>query len=713
MGKVYSRPLDTSNFHASRTAPFPDAHECALNRRFGRRSKLGKSHSNVNTSTVGRVSPSQHTSRFSLSDLTRRFKRHFTCRQDDLNHSAPSGLPSDSSTDTVSRRTVDSPGLAASKTPQPTTDHGHDRAVSSVSCSPSTESSTAIDPTLSIKIPNGINTSHSDYRRVLLLQHSATLGGPKRIPSIEDTSCHSSHPANVDKSTVTSFTDPVSSSVGSSKSNVQDASVFFTNNQNSFQSPVHVSPSCPRVGGTNAIRASFFRAHSRNSPYERLSSPSVSEFPTLFGSSLPCSVSPRGDFETVDKSSEKPKVADSPTRLSATSRYSDRRDTSVSSVAEAFQVVPASRTGNNSPDIHVRHSRLSSEISLSSLASDDLMLDTDISWSALEAETTTASKLRKERPLGQSNKDSFAFTRLESVTELSHDDLSKCNKPSTEEDTVAQEQMLPCPSRVKRRSFAHREPAPTCVCPNPTSCDCTTCSHCCASWNWDRRRNTSALCGSLGRTNVSSLRRLRSLPGRARSGSFSSGAYTALTLNLGEDCLTTHLGERAFILLGSDQRQMLQEIQGIKLTLLKLRRLLTEDQLHLPLFHEQLHSTEPLRKPRIRQPLPSEWLIPHSLNASMTYTPPNSTRPRDRTLSEPTKPEDRQVKGHEDISEQLDDENNANLTDPSTPTSSVTATSLNAGSDVVARLIENLSQLHEENLHFDVQYGLSDHAVSL
>ncbi|KAF6767900.1 hypothetical protein AHF37_08096 [Paragonimus kellicotti] len=577
MGKVYSRPLDTSDFHASPTAPFPDAHECVLNRRFGRRSKLGKSHSNVNTPAVGRVSPSQHTSRFSLSDLTRRFKRHFSCRQDDLTHFAPSGLPFDSSTDTVNRRAVGSSGPAASKILQSTTDHGHDRAVSSVSCSSSAESAPTVDPALSVKIPNGINMSHSDYQHVVLLQHSAILRSPKRIPSIEDTSCHSSHPANVDKATVASIADPVSSSFGSSKSNVQDASVFFTDNQSSSsQSPFHVNPSYPSVGGTNAMRASFYRAHSRNSPYERLSSPFVSEFPTLLGTPVSCSVNPRGDFETADKSSEKLKVVDSPTRPPATNRYSDHRHSSVSSVAETFQAVPVSRTGNNSPDFHARHSRLSSEISLSSLASDDLMLDTDISWSTLEAETTAASKLRKERPLGQSNKDPFAFTRLESVTELSHDDLSKCNKPSAEEDTVAQEQKLPCPSRVTRRSFAHREPALTCVCPNPTSCDCTTCSHCCSSWNWDRRRYTSALCGSLGRTNVSNLRRLRSLPGRARSGSFSSGAYTALTLNLGEDCLTTHLGERAFILLGSDQRQMLQEIQGIKLTLLKLRRLLTE-----------------------------------------------------------------------------------------------------------------------------------------
>ncbi|KAA3674119.1 uncharacterized protein DEA37_0004520 [Paragonimus westermani] len=423
-------------------------------------------------------------------------------------------------------------------------------------------------------------------------------------------------------------------------------------------------------------------------------------------------VTPHGDFETADKSLEKAKIVDSSTRLSATNRPSDHRNSSVSSVTETFQAVPASRTGTDSPDVRARHSRLSSEISLSSLASDDLMLDTDVSWSALEAEITAASKLRKERPLGQSNKDPFAFTRLESVTELSHDDLSKCNKPPVEGDTVSQGQKLPCPSRLVRRSV-RREPALTCLCPNSTSCDCTTCSHCCASWNWDRRRNTSALCGSLGRTNVSSLRRLRSLPGRARSGSFSSGAYTALTLNLGADCLTTHLGERAFILLGSDQRQLLQEIQGIKLTLLKLRRLLTEDQLHLPLFYEQLHVTEPLRKSRIRQPLPSEWLTPHSPNAPVTYIPPNSTRPRDRTLSEPTKSEDGQLASHEDVLEHSDGENDTNPTDLSTPTSSVIGTSRNAGSDVVAQLIENLSQIHEENLHFDVQYGLPDHAVSL
>ncbi|KAA3674116.1 uncharacterized protein DEA37_0004518, partial [Paragonimus westermani] len=274
MGKVYSRPLDTSDFHASSTAPSPDSHECVLNRRFGRRNKLRNSHSNINNSIVGHISPSQHTSRFSLSDLTRRFKRRFTCRQDDLNHSAPSSSPFDSSTDTVTRRTVDSSGQAASKTSQPTTDHGHDRAVVSVSFSPLAESAPTVDPSLSTKIPNGTNVSDIDYQRLLLSPHSTTLGTPKRIPNIEDTSFHSSHPANVDKSIV---------------SYVQDANVFFTDSQNSSQSSVHVSPSHPSVGGTNVVRASFFRGHSRNSPYEHLSPPFVLEFPALFGSPLPSS----------------------------------------------------------------------------------------------------------------------------------------------------------------------------------------------------------------------------------------------------------------------------------------------------------------------------------------------------------------------------------------------------------------------------------------
>ncbi|THD26424.1 hypothetical protein D915_002836 [Fasciola hepatica] len=263
-----------------------------------------------------------------------------------------------------------------------------------------------------------------------------------------------------------------------------------------------------------------------------------------------------------------------------------------------------------------------------SIASDDLMLDTDAGWldSGDEEPDDTSPLTNEDGPKFGNQRDkvipsttrssswsrghvvphlsresSMTHTRLESVTEMSHDDLTRLpvsNKSADQTESSATSTGKPA-KEIGEHTVVHLRPKPDLS----DKSVYTTIP--------DQRRHTTAFGDSPIRPLFSGLRRLRSIPGRHRSVSTSSSTSSNVafgqTADMDDLTAETHLGERTCVLLASEQRQMVQDLQGIKVTLLKLKRLLSEDQWHLPIFHEQLSLTEPTSRTRSRKPLPREW----------------------------------------------------------------------------------------------------------
>ncbi|CAH8464192.1 unnamed protein product [Dicrocoelium dendriticum] len=271
----------------------------------------------------------------------------------------------------------------------------------------------------------------------------------------------------------------------------------------------------------------------------------------------------------------------------------------------AFGDVPNSPRQLHSSTSYTRRFRQPFSASTVSLTSADLMLDTDPSLVYTPTENKPSPHEMfdsKEKSFASSFKDHITSTILESVAELSHDNLTRGNTPNetTSDTSKVQSPAYPFYS-ISRTPFDELR-STRCVYPASTSCSRNPCPDC-LSVNPENFQNTSAIGGSL-----SQRRRLRSMPGRARAGSLSLSSYATVLFNEGDDSAVTSLGERATVLCATDQRHILQDLNRVKLLLLKLRRLLTEDQWHLPVFTKQLSMTEPIRKPRLRIPLPTEWL---------------------------------------------------------------------------------------------------------
>ncbi|VDP74683.1 unnamed protein product [Echinostoma caproni] len=237
-----------------------------------------------------------------------------------------------------------------------------------------------------------------------------------------------------------------------------------------------------------------------------------------------------------------------------------------------------------------------STVSGCSLASDDLMLDTDIGWLDSDGEAeenedeshlireenntqTNRSPVSKTRstswsrshapPPHVSREPSIVHSRLESVTEASHDDLTRLSSldKCVDDNTQVSGRTDGSATEVVQGTVVHLRPKPNQF---DKGVDASV---------PDRRRHTTSFGDPATRPLFSGLRRLRSIPGRYRSASISSttSSNTALGSNDPEDLsANTHLGERTCVLLASEQRQMVQELQGIKVTLLKLKRLLSE-----------------------------------------------------------------------------------------------------------------------------------------
>ncbi|CAH8464128.1 unnamed protein product [Dicrocoelium dendriticum] len=363
-------------------------------------------------------------------------------------------------------------------------------------------------------------------------------------------------------------------------------------------------------------RISFVRPHERNLPYGRRLATSFFESThrntqasSLEESSMRSNISSvchtvdahEGDLRSISTQSSNtlfaPLQPDFETPVSG-------KPLSLNPVT-AFGDVPNSPRQLHSSTSYTRRFRQPFSASTVSLTSADLMLDTDPSLVYTPTENKPSPHEMfdsKEKSFASSFKDHITSTILESVAELSHDNLTRGNTPNetTSDTSKVQSPAYPFYS-ISRTPFDELR-STRCVYPASTSCSRNPCPDC-LSVNPENFQNTSAIGGSL-----SQRRRLRSMPGRARAGSLSLSSYATVLFNEGDDSAVTSLGERATVLCATDQRHILQDLNRVKLLLLKLRRLLTEDQWHLPVFTKQLSMTEPIRKPRLRIPLPTEWL---------------------------------------------------------------------------------------------------------
>ncbi|KER24090.1 hypothetical protein T265_08179 [Opisthorchis viverrini] len=358
----------------------------------------------------------------------------------------------------------------------------------------------------------------------------------------------------------------------------------------STQTRVELSLTFKHMG--NVARIPLNRSHSRTSPYDR-SHRSTSPEP----SAVTTQKEPNGLTDNRTSAFHLPHQPNRPRDLDIPSPDSANKPS-----------MPLSSSPRNDPyseDSPTRRTQ-SPDLSLCSLASDDLMLDTGLPSPVATPDSELDIRMKRDKFFGL--RDSMVYSRLESVTELSHDDLSHPEVPELRE--MAGNSRGHCSPIRGQRDLQQKKlqdpDSPICICPSSANCDCKSCEDC-SSFHNRRRRTTVSVSGSFGRF---SLRRLRSRP---RSLSYSQAAAS---LDPSGNEGVANLGDRTFYLLGTDQRQMLQELQSVKTTLLRLRRLLSEDQWHLPVFHEQLRMTEPTKSSHIRPSLPPEWLSPLDSDAS-------------------------------------------------------------------------------------------------
>ncbi|GAA56869.1 hypothetical protein CLF_111727 [Clonorchis sinensis] len=323
----------------------------------------------------------------------------------------------------------------------------------------------------------------------------------------------------------------------------------------STQTRVGLSSTFKHMG--NVARIPLSRSHSRTSPYDR-SHRSTSPEP----SAVTTYKEPNGLTDSRTSAFHLPHQLNRP------------QDLDISSPDSVYEPsMPLSSPPRNDPyseDSPTRRTQ-SPDLSLCSLASDDLMLDTGLSSPVATPDSELDARMKRDKFFGL--RDSMIYSRLESVTELSHDDLTHPEVPELRE--ASGDSKGHCSPSRERRDIQQRKlqdpDSPLCICPSSANCDCKSCEEC-SSFHNRRRRTTASVSGSFGRF---SLRRLRSRP---RSLSYSQAA--ASPDPSGSEGLA-NLGDRTFFLLGTDQRQMLQELQSVKTTLLRLRRLLSEEQIHV------------------------------------------------------------------------------------------------------------------------------------
>ncbi|CAL8087669.1 unnamed protein product [Calicophoron daubneyi] len=336
--------------------------------------------------------------------------------------------------------------------------------------------------------------------------------------------------------------------------------------------------------------------------------------------------------------------------------------------------VADSRISESSSGFQDNLARLSSDFSLSSaysLNSDDLMLDTDPHFSASPDYET---KTRRERFFGGGHRDFTTFSKLESVTEISHDDLTKFKSSQEGADE-------PSPTEAPPNDGTVTTTVPSSPGSNPIPYDSSTYPKRSSALPL-RRGNTTTSINSPARLSLSGLRRLRSIPGRFRF----SLTYGPHGDAVSPDSDEAHSGERAFVMSASEHLQILQEIIGVKLTLLKVKRLLTEDQWHLPVFYEQLSLSEDLKDARLNMPLPREWLTARSASVAAP-----ALHHRVRTMSEPM------GEYEEGLQKTIAQDATPTITpkgDLPTPSTMSTPTS---ESSALAKLVENLCRLESAN----------------
>lgn len=452
------------------------------------------------------------------------------------------------------------------------------------------------------------------------------------------------------------------------------------------------------VGG--ATRISFVRPHERTSPYERCLATSSSE--STHRSTLANSVEEsssrastfsvghiigvrEGDLQSVSTPSSSNAMF---SLLQPGSEAPHSGKPLDLTPVTAFGDVPTSPLHVDSLTPHARRLRRPSTNSTVSLTSADLMLGTDPSsvCTPLSPEKTSDST---ERFYGSSFKDHFTSTILESVTERSHDNLVGNKVSDGDAATTPTVHFATHPRSLKSHSPLNELRSAPCVYPASTGYGCSTCPDCVSS-SPEHVQHTSAICESLGQRSLFGRRRLRSMPGRARAGSLSISSYATALMNEGDDLATAAMGERATVLCATDQRHILQEIQRIRLLLLKLRRLLTEDQWHLPVFANQLSMTEPTQVPRSRLPLPTEWLDLQSTETpykSFSHHPLSELNPADsgHISDETVSPKHCDLTYRSSVTDEK-------CTAPSSPDSSAVEP------DVASRVAEGLSLLQQENV---------------
>ncbi|TGZ64451.1 hypothetical protein CRM22_006363 [Opisthorchis felineus] len=600
MGASSSSPASTTS-NSSVTLPIGPS-SCHIEQKFRGKKKVCESLS-AEVTPRNQKRRLQTTPWTSLGELTRRMKQRLYCYSEKHRESPTPYRNRDTGTENLpadSRRCVASPPLVI--------DNSHSGHISGRTVSAQVSTSVDYDQ----RTPVLVNTHGSAERQLKCVsfletqQSSAVQAQPSRcsVPTSSVSSSLLSNRPSLSLSAVlsaplqlvrtsskpTTGPDPLSSTLSplSKPTPLAKPMVLHISSSgtgvDSTQTRVGLSSTFKHMG--NVARMPLNRPHSRTSPYDRSHRSTSPE---------PSAVTPYKEPNGLtDSRTGAFQLPHQPNRL---------QDLDIPSPDSVYEPsIPLSSPPTNDPyseDSPTRRTQ-SPDLSLCSLTSDDLMLDTGLSSPVVTPDSELDIRMKRDKFFGL--RDSMVYSRLESVTELSHDDLTHPEIPELREASGnSKGHCSPSQGRRDVQQKKLQDPdSPLCICPSSANCDCKSCEEC-SSFHNRRRRMTASVSGSFGRF---SLRRLRSRP---RSLSYSQAA--ASLDPSGSEGLA-NLGDRTFFLLGTDQRQMLQELQSVKTTLLRLRRLLSEDQWHLPVFHEQLRMTEPTKSSHIRPSLPPEWLSP-------------------------------------------------------------------------------------------------------